>query len=527
MKIFVLIFSLFTFFSINIKAQVEAHFYSHTQFGKVEKKLVNKKINTTFKPLIFNDIDSLNFLYNENNNELIDNKFLNFFYAKENFGFVVSPLLNLSYSIDKEDSYSNNSRGLLLKGFVGNKIKFQSFFLENQSFFPNYLDSIVRFTRLPGVEIVPGQGEARPFKNRGFDYSRSEGYINYKINNNLTIQFGHGKHFIGNGYRSLILSDNTFSYPFLRLQTNLGIFRYTNLYTEFMDIRNNQLSIIDGYQGWSRKYMSLHFLECEINDRIKIGVFESIIYAENHAPGVSSLDINYLNPIIFYRPVEYSLGSPDNALIGIDLKINTSKKQFLYAQLILDEFTLEEIKSNNGYWANKYGYQIGYKFLDFLDVIGLNTKLEYNLVRPYTYSHWNSSSYGHYAQPLAHPLGANFDEFIVKLDYYYQRFSVNFKYNFARVGLDDSENLNISYGNDIFLDYNLRSSDYEIDMFNGIKTDITNLALDFAYLVDETNSLKVGVFVRSRTLVNENSDSNESYFGIYLKTDLFNYYYDR
>ena len=101
--------------------------------GKL-KKLLNKKINTTFKPLIFNDIDSLNYFYNENNNELIDNKFLNFFYAKENFGFVVSPLLNLSYSIDKEDSYSNNSRGLLLKGFVGNKIKFQSFFLENQFF---------------------------------------------------------------------------------------------------------------------------------------------------------------------------------------------------------------------------------------------------------------------------------------------------------------------------------------------------------------------------------------------------------
>ena len=45
------------------------------------------------------------------------------------------------------------------------------------------------------------------------------------------------------------------------------------------------------------------------------------------------------------------------------------------------------MKSNNGYWANKYGYQIGYKFLDFLDVIGLNTNLEYNLVRPYTHIH--------------------------------------------------------------------------------------------------------------------------------------------
>ena len=128
MKIFLLIFSLFTFFSIRTIGQVEGHFYSHTQFCKIEKKLLYKKINTTFKPLIFNDIDSNNYLYNENNDALVDNKFLNFFYAKENFGFVVSPLVNLSYSTSKENSYSNNTRGLLLKGFVGDKIKFQSFF---------------------------------------------------------------------------------------------------------------------------------------------------------------------------------------------------------------------------------------------------------------------------------------------------------------------------------------------------------------------------------------------------------------
>ena len=51
-------FSLFTFFSIKTIGQVEGHFYSHTQFCKIEKKLLYKKINTTFKPLIFNDIDS-------------------------------------------------------------------------------------------------------------------------------------------------------------------------------------------------------------------------------------------------------------------------------------------------------------------------------------------------------------------------------------------------------------------------------------------------------------------------------------
>ena len=76
---------------------------------------------------------------------------------------------------------------------------------------------------------------------------------------------------------------------------------------------------------------------------------------------------------------------------------------------MLDEFTAKEMFANNGYWANKYGIQLGGKYFDAFGVRNLDLQAELNMVRPYTYSHYDSTSnYTHYNQPLAHPLGADF-----------------------------------------------------------------------------------------------------------------------
>ena len=100
------------------------------------------------------------------------------------------------------------------------------------------------------------------------------------------------------------------------------------------------------------------------------------------------------------------------------------KKNILYTQLILDEFLLSEIKSGNGWWANKYGYQFGLKSYDFLWVKNLSLQLEYNAVRPFPYKHSYTptsistlQNYAHFNAPLAHPLGANFKEFIAIAHY--------------------------------------------------------------------------------------------------------------
>ncbi len=50
-------------------------------------------------------------------------------------------------------------------------------------------------------------------------------YFSYSANYNLSkffsTEFGNGTHFIGNGYRSMLLSNNHTPYPYLSFTTNL------------------------------------------------------------------------------------------------------------------------------------------------------------------------------------------------------------------------------------------------------------------------------------------------------------------
>ena len=88
----------------------------------------------------------------------------------------------------------------------------------------------------------------------------SSGYVTYRANKMFAVQVGHGKHFIGDGYRSLLLSDNTFNYPFLRIQTTFGKVQYTNLYTEFMDINYFKLIVLIIRIRWVIQKSTCHLI---------------------------------------------------------------------------------------------------------------------------------------------------------------------------------------------------------------------------------------------------------------------------
>ena len=135
-----------------------------------------------------------------------------------------------------------NTRGYIIEGDLGQKISFFSSFRENQAVFPSYIHEYVLSNK-----VVPGQGYAREFKDTGFDYAMASGYFGIKPAKNFVVQFGHGKHFIGDGYRSLLLSDNAFNYPFLRIQTSFWKMQYTNLYVEMQDINYFENNVIDDY----------------------------------------------------------------------------------------------------------------------------------------------------------------------------------------------------------------------------------------------------------------------------------------
>ena len=499
----------------------------------------SKNIHTSFRPLVnlhplYNQADSL-----KNSNSWLYKKiFLEdlVILNGENYRVTASPIIDFSIGTELVDNQNTfkNTRGYILEGNLGKHIRFFSSLTENQATFPNYLHNYI-----VNNNIVPGQGYARDFKHRGFDYSMSSGNITYKVNDMFILQFGHGKHFIGDGYRSLLLSDNTFNYPYLRIQTKFWKIEYTNLYTEFQDIRyfeNNGLSNTDQI-GYPKKYMSAHYLSFNANEKLNIALFESVIWRMNHAPGSSGFDINYLNPIVIFRPIEFSLNSPDNVLIGINTKYKIQNKSFIYAQLILDEFSLNDLRENNGFWANKYGYQLGYKTFHLLGISNLSAQTEFNLVRPYTYAHHNpQQNYAHYNQPLAHPLGANFSELLFISRYKKGKWELSARLILAKYG-GSFTNDSISYGNDVYQStgqfqepngfiYGGRPDDFNINLYQGNKSFINTRILDLAYIINPKTNLKVNLQIVQRDFKDKESNQKTNFFSFGLVSDLFNHYYD-
>ena len=542
-------FSCFFFFlALNLSAQHSGVFLGNNYSSNLNHLIYNEGSNhhTSFKPLIKSDLNfSVDSVLEEQNISDFSNWYLKKIFSDhfiilkgEDYRVIASPTINLSKGkelIDGKNTFTN-TRGYIIEGDLGKNISFFSSFSENQSIFPNYMDAYIRKNR-----VVPGQGYARDFKETGFDYAMSSGYVSYRVNKMFVAQFGHGKHFIGDGYRSLLLSDNTFNYPYLRLQTTFWKVQYTNLYTEFQDINYFLNNGLDNYDqmGYAKKYMSSHYLSINATKKLNVSLFEAVIWRMNHAPGSNGFDVNYLNPIAMLRPLEYSINSPDNVLVGLNTKYKLPFSSYLYGQLVLDEFSLNDLKQNNNFWANKFGYQLGYKIFNAFNVDNLTLQGEYNLVRPYTYAHHNpQQNYAHYNQPLAHPLGANFSEFLILANYKWKRWEIDAKLISAKYGAKIKGDAT-SYGNDLFMStgnfasesgfQNVgagRSSDFGIEMYQGNLTTINLKNFNIAYVVNPRTNLKINLGITLRNFESEEAEMQTQFINFGIVSDLFNHYYD-
>ncbi len=319
----------------------------------------------------------------------------------KDFDLFVNPVIQ--YTVSKESNNDQhlflNTRGATIRGRIANKIGFAAYITDNQERPPSWAQAFTT-TRL----AVPGAGFYKDFKAAGgTDYFDARGYFTFNVTKYIDVAFGYDKNFIGNGHRSLFLSDFSNNTLFLKLNTRIWKFNYQNL---FMELHNADSRRGDKLIG--KKYAAMHHLDINVTRWLNIGLFEGVVFGRPNR-----FDFGYLNPVIFYRSVEQQNGSFDNSVIGLDAKANIAKKFQVYGQLLLDEFNLTEVRKNDGWWGNKFGIQLGGKYIDAFGISNLDLQLEHNRVRPFTYSHNDSvANYTHYNQPLAHPLGANFSETI-------------------------------------------------------------------------------------------------------------------
>lgn len=422
----------------------------------------------------------------------------------------------------------NNTRLVYTQGGIGSKISFFAVIYESQGRFADYFNRYAESIRAYSYPaIIPGKGIAKGFKSDSYDYPVATGHISYTPSKYFNVQLGHGKTFIGDGYRSLLVSDNASSYPFLKLNTTFWKLKYTNTWMSLRDVRPE----VTENGSYRTKYMANHYLSYNITKRLNIGLFESVLWENDNDRG---FDVNYLNPVIFYRAIEFSTGARGgNALIGLSAKYKVNDRVNLYGQFIIDEFSTSEVFGGNGSYANKTGYQLGLKYYDAFGVKNLLLQGEYNRVRPYTYSHNTITlNYGHNNQSMAHTYGANFSEFLAIARYQKGRLYGDAKVIIAKRGFEfNTPEDSAFYGTDIYGTENDRISDLGNEIGQGNTTDFFHTELQVGYLINPATNLKIYGSVIFRDfnpkVDTETVFKNETtWVNFGIRTDLFNWYYD-
>lgn len=417
---------------------------------------------------------------------------LDYYNAKKSYRLTINPILAMGLGKDLESTSRNlirNTRGFEVKGFLGEgeKIGFYSMATENQVGLPDFVNY---FTDSFG--FLPNQGFWKRFKKTDYDYFQARGHLWFNVTEFATVRFGHDKVFIGNGLRSMVIGDHAPPNLFLQVNTNIGIFNYQNYFAELTDFAR-----LTGGDLLNKKYLAFHRIGVNITKKLNVGFFEAIMFDRQDANQSNRFDLNYLNPVIFYRSIEQNLGSQDNAMVGLDWKWNLFRRFQLYGQFVLDEFKLDELRGRTGWWANKYSTQAGLKYINMFGVKNLDFHTEYNSVRPFTYSHFRSGgNWAHYGQPLAHPLGANFREFIFRVSAQpLKRLWANVSF----ISFSKGEDFSITgdnYGGNILRDYSDRAMEYGNKIGQGRKIGGMITDVNVSYMIAHNLFLDARIYYK-------------------------------
>ncbi|WP_290833670.1 gliding motility protein RemB, partial [Flavobacterium sp.] len=411
----------------------------------------------------------------------------------EDYWFTMNPIvdLQLGKSDPSEASYTYvNTRGIQVRGGLGKQLNFTTTIFESQGRFADYFNRYAESLAPAGGNpaIIPGIGIAKDFKTDAYDFPLAEANLTFAPSQFFDLQLGYGRNFLGDGYRSLLMSDGASPYPYFKINTTFWKIKYTNTYMWMKDVRPE----VTVDRTYATKFVANHYLSWNITKKFNLGFFESVVWSNQNDRG---FDMSFVNPIIFYRAVEFASSSRSgNALLGLTGKYKWNNQINFYGQFLLDEFSLGDMKSGEKSWKNKFGYQLGAKYYNAFKVKNLLLQAEYNHVRPYVYAHSDVlTNYGHNNQSLGHQWGGNFSEFIGIARYNYGRYFADAKITMGKRGLDFSNTgVNSNYGSNIYRDYDEeRAADTGVVVGQGNKTNIFIADLQAGYLVNPATNLKV------------------------------------
>lgn len=425
----------------------------------------------------------------------------------DDFWCGVDPIIDLELGQDFNDTDHPikfwNTRGIRIQAKFFKNFAFETSIYENQATLLNYQSNYVLthgefrvsdHTYKQENAIIPGYARTKPFNTTGFDFAFAKGYFNYQPTQWLTIEAGNGNHFIGHGYRSLLLSDFSVNYPYLkpefllfndRLQYNILYASQQNLYRLPFHVTPEA--------NYERKLSVGHYLDYSFNKHLQIGIFENSTWVRVDSLGATPFKLAALNPF-FGTELLADNDNNYNGLYGINVSLSI-KSIKLYSQLVIDNKKLG-------------GYQLGVNLYNLL-IPNIDFQLEYNQTKGGTYLSENKrANYNHSNLPLAHPLGHNFQEIIAVIDFKYKRWFLANTSIYSQKNISDTNRVNETL---LF-----QPSNQPYNTANNVWLN----RVEFGYRFNKKYNLElyIGYLNRISTIKNIDNSSNFAYFG--LKTNL-------
>ena len=531
MKIKIILILLFSSYTI---LSQEYSYPENKEYQRVVMMKINQLdtiVHTSFQPLRVSYIEDLlnekDIFHNQRRANFAQKLPIKLFWEKllvedllivedKNLQFSITPLINY-YNINSQgdtNSYGQNTRGFQIKGTLGKKFSFYTDFFENQSYFLPYIDESVQKDF-----IVPGQGSWKLFgkEQRGRDYNYASGYISYTPVEYFNFQIGHSKQFIGSGYRSILLSDNSFVYPFAKFTLTKGKWQYVAMFTEFQSFKRKY------YFYHYKKHGSFVYINYSPISNVEIGLFEGIIWrTSDDRTYVKKMPALYFLPVPLLREAIYGLDGKHNAILGLNTRIKVYKYGEIYGQFAIDD--ISKISFNQ-----RYAYQTGLKIYDvFAEKIKgqrLFLQAEYNYSTPYTYSHEIANqAYTNYNAPLAHTLGAGFSEFVGIINWNLYGFLLSYRTNFIKTSTDtigSNFGTNLLYSN---IDANFENSTNFVGQGN--KTSIVIHSFNFAYIINSKTNLQLFFAIDKRNYLNDFTKDDLFFVSFGVKNSIKNFYFD-
>jgi hypothetical protein len=442
---------------------------------------------------------------------------------KNEFGSIsISPMINATYGKEPIDdslrsTIFQNTRGVYVEGQFFDNFSFNFILAENQARFMQYEADYFRSrgqiytigqNYIVDNAVIPGAARTKPFNEDGFDYAFSVGNFRYKASEKLSFEAGNTGHFIGNGYRSLLLSDNSVAAPYLRTNWNINSkWSYSFLFKQHNNLyRKPVFNTVEG--NFEKKLFSATYLTYKPIENLSISLFT----AGNSLRGDSlikhPIQAQMFIPLPFVNTDLFvGNGKLVNGISGINIDFALEKKR-IYGQWVVDKI--------NKTFMN--AFQTGIHFFDAWNIKNLHTQFEVNYVPKGFYASENPKlAYSHYQLPSAHPRGNNFVEGLFRFNYEYKRFFVE-----SRSVLQQNQGIGVNQFIPHSIFTSLNDNSFQQTAYGS--TFIQHLEMGYRVNRKYNGMFVLGCKIRSSEFLSLHELNQMIYFS--LRSGLLNQYFD-